>query len=464
MGSLQRSNCYNPLDQSQIEFIPSDLESINGSEGDSFPRPSWISSQRRGSQADSLDSGSFGGGSSRIANGCNRLDGAGARTVSSSQLSEHSDVYTLSQMSTATSRSSLVQRVRYRIVLRLNPRERNLIRGSWAIILNDDSTNNIAAYSKLRQNQAKSVKPQLNVNSPQKIGRFAGHSRQGSSNSNHFVEPKMGVRSNAFTSSLFCSQFYANLLSMEPSLEQMFPSTRHQAVAFAGVLTAAINNLENLQVLENFLNGLGKRHARILGIEPPHFELMGVAFLRTLQDRFGVHCTVELEDAWSKLYSYLANSILQFGIDPVLQVRFEEDTLELPVPDLIERTPKTVVNLKQNARVDQESLGSGSSLSSAKEPETDSAASPPADSPTGRTSVHRQPLPTPTKNSNYNAVSTPPWGYNSSTTTPNTTAPASPTRKPTFSSNKKARHKKSEARRSFARPIGSSSNKDCVIM
>lgn len=67
------------------------------------------------------------------------------------------------------------------------------------------------------------------------------------------------------------------------------------------------------------MSNLGKRHARILGIDPPHFELMGIALLKTFKDRFGVNFSLELERCWARLYTYLANSILQFGIDPVIK-------------------------------------------------------------------------------------------------------------------------------------------------
>ncbi|ODV61069.1 globin ASCRUDRAFT_75803 [Ascoidea rubescens DSM 1968] len=127
----------------------------------------------------------------------------------------------------------------------------------------------------------------------------------------------------ALASSLFCRQFYHNLLSMAPELEEMYPSIKHQAVAYSGVLSTAITHLENLSLLDDYLIQLGRRHSRLLGIEPPHFELMGEAFLKTFQDRFGVCFTVELEDLWSRLYSYLANTILQGGVDPLM--KFPDD-------------------------------------------------------------------------------------------------------------------------------------------
>lgn len=446
--SVPKPSFYNPLDQSQIEYVPSDLESINDSEVEP-ERPTG--SQRSFSNAESI--GSYSNHSKLYPDASKKsslhLDELSLRKKISGQISEHSDVYTLSRMSSATTRSSLLQRVRYRIVLKLKPRERTLIRDSWAIILNDDSTNNIAAYSRAKQAKQAKQKATNAMHSPQKTRIGMGHSRQDSSHSKDVAELKIGVRSNAFTSSLFCSQFYANLLSMEPQLEQMFPSTKHQAVAFAGVLTAAINHLENLQLLENFLNGLGKRHARILGIEAPHFELMGVAFLRTLQDRFGVHCTVELEEAWSKLYSYLANSILQFGIDPILHIRPEEDTLELPVPNLVEATPKTVINLKQHTQADQQSLGASisSGEESSRRSQKEVLRKGHGDSPA---------VSSPAKRSTMYATSA----------GSGTAATPSPAKKPyRFDIGKKAQqYKRPDVRKSFSKSTISDSNKDCIVM
>lgn len=129
-----------------------------------------------------------------------------------------------------------------------------------------------------------------------------------------------GSGNSSIASSLFCLQFYSNLLLMDANLEEMFPSIKHQAVSFAGVLATALHSLESLDRLDDYLSGLGKRHARILGIEKPHFELMGYAFVKTFHDRFGADFTLHLESCWTRLYSYLANKILEFGIDPVLSL------------------------------------------------------------------------------------------------------------------------------------------------
>ncbi|CAI5757605.1 unnamed protein product [Candida verbasci] len=126
----------------------------------------------------------------------------------------------------------------------------------------------------------------------------------------------------SIATSLFCRQFYANLLSKDSNLEKLFPSIKHQAVSFAGVLNLTISQLENLSVLDEYFEKLGKRHSRILNIEPVNFELMGEALIQTFHERFGsIRFNQQLELLWIKLYLYMSNTILQFGIDPSLKLQ-----------------------------------------------------------------------------------------------------------------------------------------------
>lgn len=117
-------------------------------------------------------------------------------------------------------------------------------------------------------------------------------------------------------SAFFCQQFYENLLGEYPELKVLFPSIKGQASSMAGILSLVISQLDNLSRVNDILTSLGKRHSRIIGVEVVHFELVGNALLRTLQDRCGDNFTIELENAWIKLYSYIANLMLQAGEDP----------------------------------------------------------------------------------------------------------------------------------------------------
>ncbi|PSK35199.1 hypothetical protein C7M61_004864 [Candidozyma pseudohaemuli] len=186
--------------------------------------------------------------------------------------------------------SNLTVQSKFKVSFQLSPREINLLRYTWNKMLVDEELETtelllpIEGLIQVKQNQVTS-------------NRYA-----------------------SMALSMFCISFYHTLLLMEPELELMFPSLRHQAAAFASVISLAISSLENLSVLDDYLTKLGNTHSRILGIEAPQFELMGEAFIQTFQERFGTKFTHELEVLWIKLYMYLANSLLQNGMDPTLKL------------------------------------------------------------------------------------------------------------------------------------------------
>lgn len=215
--------------------------------------------------------------------------------------------YRLVKMDTRASIDSYhaVNAQQYKIMLQFPKEDIDLIRYTWCQMLLDDDS--LPGHKK---------KEQL-------PGTFPGEeSKQvyDDNSSSSGVSKTVRYSSSAIASSLFCRQFYANLLAMAPDLEVLFPSIRHQAVNFAGVMSLAVSQLENLQVIENYLINLGKRHSRILDIEPANFELMGEALILTFHQRFGIRFTQELETLWIKLYLYLSNSLIQFGIDPILKL------------------------------------------------------------------------------------------------------------------------------------------------
>lgn len=189
--------------------------------------------------------------------------------------------------------------LQFRVSLTLSKREIELIRYSWHEMLMDEPV-----HVPKKQTMQSAIP-----------GAFPMFGK-----SNEKTASITKTSASRVASSLFCRQLYANLLTMDPELENLFPLIRHQAAAFAGVLSFAISQLENLSTLDDYLTSLGKRHSRILGIEPASFELMGEALVQTFHERFGNRFSHELEILWIKLYLYLSNSILQFGIDPVLRL------------------------------------------------------------------------------------------------------------------------------------------------
>lgn len=133
-----------------------------------------------------------------------------------------------------------------------------------------------------------------------------------------FAELYQNIDETMVENSAFCNEVYENLLKIDRQLEITFPSIRHQAVAFTKILNKAILNLEDVKVIDPILKSIGKRHSRILSVNIEQFGALGAALLQTLKERFGTLFTSELEELWIKLYSYLANSLLVLGKDPVL--------------------------------------------------------------------------------------------------------------------------------------------------
>lgn len=206
------------------------------------------------------------------------------------------DNYHISRVETRNSLASdLSTQSQYKISLELSPKEIALLRYTWNKMLVEDVEEEKPLALPLPGLMWLQAKEKPVVTSRQLFG----------------------------ATSTFCSQLYSNLLTMEPDLEVAFPSLRHQAVAMAGVLSLAVNSLDNLSCLDAYFAELGNRHSRILGIEPSQFELLGEAFVQTFHERFGTRFTQELEILWIKFYMYLANTLLQFGMDPALRLERE---------------------------------------------------------------------------------------------------------------------------------------------
>ncbi|GME85204.1 unnamed protein product [Ambrosiozyma monospora] len=199
--------------------------------------------------------------------------------------------------------SSIQEPFRAQISLKLSHSEIKGLRKSWDMITEVDTNNN---------EKSKDDESIFSVDS----------SRSSNSHAQQF-------NAQQFTSMLFCVQFYDNLISFEPTIERLIPSIKHQASAFAGVINVAIKNLEDLSRLSESLKNLGKLHSRILGIDPEFFQIMGEAFMKTITDRYAsmkLPLSMQLEESWIKLYTYLANAMLQGGIDPVVDYNTRSNT------------------------------------------------------------------------------------------------------------------------------------------
>ncbi|CAI1670912.1 hypothetical protein SEUBUCD646_0N00990 [Saccharomyces eubayanus] len=197
---------------------------------------------------------------------------------------------------------------------KVNERDVVLLQMSWDILLKEYLTpEELKVFHTLlysNKNINSTERPYLNTNFEGLISKTSDPTVKSSKIKKRDNDDKVDT-------ALFCSQFYDNLIAMDPLLEDYFPSLRHQAVSFCKVLNSAVDNLEDVHVLDSYIVKLGKRHSRILGIKTVGFEVMGMAFMTTLQDRFGSFFTLELKNLWGQLYSYMANCMIKAGKDPM---------------------------------------------------------------------------------------------------------------------------------------------------
>ncbi|KAG7810817.1 hypothetical protein KL921_002445 [Ogataea angusta] len=199
----------------------------------------------------------------------------------------------------------VVNQSRMKISLTLTPKEIDLLKSSWSKVISSSSTG--------------SDTPRVNTPSiPSATGSLRG-TPQKQSRSINIGTTNSG---SSFASSLFCIQLYENFITRDPMIEKLIPSIKHQASAFAGVINVAMSTLDDLSRMNESLESLGRLHSRILGIEPEYFQTMGEVLIKTFRDRFSNDMddgfSLETEEAWIKLYCFLANSIIQGGIDPVI--------------------------------------------------------------------------------------------------------------------------------------------------
>ncbi|KAG0679924.1 hypothetical protein C6P40_005074 [Pichia californica] len=224
--------------------------------------------------------------------------------------------------------SFVVSRKKYKISLKLKSTEIDLLRKSWAIVTSNESRANESDGLNILSSRDSSMIDlnlmKTNTNSSAQTGPAS--SIVPPVNPANISTKQQSFNSASFASFLFCIQFYNNLIGMDPEIETLIPSIRHQASAFAGVISVAISTLEDLSKMKESLLNLGHLHARILGIDSPYFKIMGEALIKTFQDWFGnspESFPLELEEAWIKLYCFLANSIIQGGIDPIIEYNLQ---------------------------------------------------------------------------------------------------------------------------------------------
>ena len=110
--------------------------------------------------------------------------------------------------------------------------------------------------------------------------------------------------------------FYANLFDADPSLRTMFRGNMtQQGERLMSMIGAAVAGLSNLEKLAPVVRQLGARHAGY-GVRDEHYETVGAALLKTLQQGLGESFTREVHDAWAALYGIVSRTMMEAAREP----------------------------------------------------------------------------------------------------------------------------------------------------
>lgn len=105
--------------------------------------------------------------------------------------------------------------------------------------------------------------------------------------------------------------FYGNLFDADPSLKPLFKGPiPEQAAKLVQMVDAAVGQLQAPETLVPVLQQLGRRHGDY-GVQPSHYDTVGGALLKTLEQGLGAAFTPEVKAAWTSVYGVMASTMIQ---------------------------------------------------------------------------------------------------------------------------------------------------------
>ena len=105
--------------------------------------------------------------------------------------------------------------------------------------------------------------------------------------------------------------FYARLFELDPALRALFRGNMHeQGKKLMSMLARTVALLDQGETLVPMIRSLGARHAGYGALEE-HYATVGAALIWTLQKGLGPEFTPAASDAWTKAYSFIANTMIE---------------------------------------------------------------------------------------------------------------------------------------------------------
>ena len=112
--------------------------------------------------------------------------------------------------------------------------------------------------------------------------------------------------------------FYDNLFDQDPTLRTLFRGNMaEQGERLMGMIGTALGMLDRPAALVPVLRMLGARHTGY-GVQAQHYDSVGAALLKTLEQGLGEAFTPEVRAAWVELYGVIATTMLEGAREPVV--------------------------------------------------------------------------------------------------------------------------------------------------
>lgn len=104
--------------------------------------------------------------------------------------------------------------------------------------------------------------------------------------------------------------FYQNLFEADPSLQPLFRGNmEEQGKKLMQMIGAAVGKLNDPDTLIPILQNLGKRHSTY-GVTDQHYQTVGGALLKTLEQGLGPAFTPPVKEAWTKVYGVMSSVMI----------------------------------------------------------------------------------------------------------------------------------------------------------
>lgn len=100
--------------------------------------------------------------------------------------------------------------------------------------------------------------------------------------------------------------FYGRLFEQDPALRPMFHGDiAKQGLKLMQMLTAVVDNLDQLDTLTPVLHAMGQRHVGY-GVRPAHYQAVGDALLWAMGQAFDADFDAETKRAWGAVVTQVS--------------------------------------------------------------------------------------------------------------------------------------------------------------